>query len=374
MSPLLKEVEDAGIQGMMAQRQPSRMATQDFFEPADQLRRLYAKLLDAPEPNRFAICPSVSYGLANVARNLSLQKGERILVVGEQFPSNIYPWYRVAEENDGKLDFVNPPDTLVHRGKKWNEEILHAIDEKTRMVALSHVHWADGTLFDLIKIREACDQVGACLVIDGTQSIGAFPFSIREIKPDALITAAYKWQMGPYAFGMAYYGPVFDQGIPIEENWINRVQSDDFANLVNYQSEYREQALRYEVGERSNFIMIPMQIAALNRMLDWGVAEIQGYAQRLSEPWLIQIRELGYHLEEPSQRASHLFGIRPKDSRQTEDLKHQLAKAGIQVSQRGDAIRVSIHVYNREDDMQRLYACLQHTAQAMNNTSRVFLS
>ena len=68
------------------------------------------------------------------------------------------------------------------------------------------VHWADGTIFDLEKIREKTNKVGAMLIIDGTQSIGTMPFDLKKVKPDALICAAYKWLMGPYGFGVAYYG------------------------------------------------------------------------------------------------------------------------------------------------------------------------
>ncbi|NBC06158.1 MAG: aminotransferase class V-fold PLP-dependent enzyme, partial [Bacteroidetes bacterium] len=86
----------------------------------------------------------------------------------------------------------------------WNEAILDAIDERTALVSLAHVHWADGTLFDLPAIRQRATEAGALLVIDGTQSVGALPFDIQEIQPDALICAAYKWLMGPYTTGLAY--------------------------------------------------------------------------------------------------------------------------------------------------------------------------
>ena len=117
------------------------------------------------------------------------------------------------------------------------------------MVSIGHVHWSDGTLFHLEKIRAKLDKTGGLLVIDGTQSVGALPFSISKIRPDALICAGYKWLMGPYSLGLAYYGPAFDNGMPVEENWINRHNSEDFTGLIGYQDTYREMSLRYEVGE-----------------------------------------------------------------------------------------------------------------------------
>ena len=107
---------------------------------------------------------------------------------------------------------------------------------------MSHIHWADGTLFDLKAIRQRTRDVGALLIIDGTQSIGALPFDIQEIQPDALICAGYKWLMGPYSLGLAYLGEFFDEGIPIEENWKNRHNSHHFARLVNYEDKYQPHA------------------------------------------------------------------------------------------------------------------------------------
>ena len=81
--------------------------------------------------------------------------------------------------------------------------------------------------------------------------------------------------MGPYGCGYAYYGERMDNGTPLEENWINRAGSEDFRNLVNYQENYRPFANRYSVGEHSNFIMTPMQVAGLQQVNAWGQENIQ---------------------------------------------------------------------------------------------------
>ena len=136
------------------------------------------------------------------------------------------------------------------------------------------VHWADGTIFDLEKIRKKTKEVGALLIIDGTQSVGAMPFDVNKIKPDALVCAAYKWLMGPYGSAFCYYGEAFDNGFPIEESWINRKNSEDFSQLINYQEDYSEGARRYNVGQQSNFINVAMLTAAINQLNSWGVDNI----------------------------------------------------------------------------------------------------
>jgi len=280
-----------------------------------------------------------------VAKNISLQSGDEILMVDEQFPSNVYAWQEKAKTTDALIQMVTPPKDFNGRGKQWNQNILDAINSKTKVVAMGHIHWADGTLFDLVAIRKKAHQVGAKLIIDGTQSVGALPFSVAEIQPDALICAGYKWLMGPYAFGMAYYADSFNDGDPLEYNWINRKNSEDFSQLVNYQDEYQPKSDKYSVGESSNFILLPMQIAALKQLLSWEQRPIQDYCQSISAAAIDVLRNKGYFIEEDAFRAKHLFGIYLPEHLDMDLLKVRFRESGISVGIRGKAIRVAPHVY-----------------------------
>ena len=363
MSPLMKKVENAGIKGIRAKRKPFQISPDDFFHDTETLRLLYSQLIDNPEPNRIAVIPSVSYGLANVVKNIPFKSG-KILLVEAQFPSNVYPWQSL-EEKGFEVKFIPAPKT-ESRGEDWNAALLDAIDESTRVVAVGHVHWSDGTLFQLKKIRQKLDEVGGLLIIDGTQSIGALPFSIQEIRPDALICAGYKWLMGPYSIGLGYYGPAFDLGKPIEENWINRKASEDFSGLVNYESAYQPGALRYEVGEHSNFILVPMMIAAIKQLLKWHPQEIQDYCGSLMNPAIDELLSLGFTIENESYRANHLMGIRIANGLNIDDFKKSFTKHKVSVSFRGDAIRIAPHVYNDEMDVRKLLKAMKEPIFASN--------
>lgn len=356
MSPLLKKVENAGIKGMKLKRKPFQITAEDFFHETETVRSLFSQLVNNPEPKRVCTVPSVSYGIANVTNNLPFSTGE-ILLVEEQFPSNVYPWLAL-EKKGMQVNFVGPSDS-ERRGESWNQKILDAINSKTKLVAMGHVHWADGTLFDLKAIRKKLDQVGGLLIIDGTQSVGALPFDIQEIRPDALICAAYKWLMGPYSIGLAYYGPAFDQGEPIEHSWMNRMNSENFGGLVEYEKEFQELALKYEVGEHSNFILIPMLHHALKQLLRWQPSEVQAYCENLIKDSINEINALGYTLEASEFRSSHLLGIRLGKEMKMDLVKSSLSKHKVSVSYRGNAIRVSPHVYNDELDIRKLLKALK---------------
>lgn len=350
MSPQLKVVEQAGLEGIQRKRNPFQIPPELFFGETDELRVEYAKMIKAADPKRIVVIPSVSYGMANMARNLPVSKGDQIIVAGEQFPSNVYPWRSLAVEKRAELVTITPPKEHRNRGKIWNERILEAIGPKTRLAALGNVHWADGTLFDLKAIRKRTREVDAWLAIDGTQSVGALPFDVQEIQPDALVCAGYKWLMGPYSIGLAYYGPALDGGKPIEENWINRDKSENFANLVNYNDRYQPGALRYEVGEHSNFILVPMMLAAVKQLNRWGVKNIQDYCRKLISASTAKFRDAGFRIEDESYRSSHLFGIRLGGHHNMESIQSLLQKQKMLVSYRGDSIRVSPNVYNTQSD------------------------
>jgi len=168
-----------------------------------------------------------------------------------------------------------------------------------------------------------------------------------------LICAGYKWLLGPYGLGVAYYGEAFDNGKPVEENWINRLNSEDFTKLVDYEERYQEGALRYEVGEHSNFILVPMLLTALRQLNEWGPERIQQYCQDLVDPIIPQLTEHGFWIEDKQYRANHLFGIR-HNSIPVEILKKELTAAGIFVSYRGTSVRVSPYVHNSLEQMELL--------------------
>ena len=361
MSPLPIRVEEAGIEAIRKKRSPSRITADDFFTTSDLVRDEFAALIGARESNRISIGPSVSYATSSAAHNLKPGPGQNIVTLVEQFPSNVYTWRRLAARNGSEIRAVAPQDG-ESREVDWNLRVLDAIDSRTAVVALPVVHWADGTRFDLVAIGERARDVGAAFIIDGTQSIGAMPFDVGRVQPDMVVAAGYKWLMGPYSTALAWWGDRFLDGVPIEENWISHKDSRNFAGLVEYQDEYEEGAIRYDVGERSNFFLLPMLLESLKLIREWGPENIQEYTRQLVGPWLDQIRSLGYRIAPEMARGSHLFGIRMPGRIQVQTVREALDSAHVSVSVRGSAIRVAPGVYNNEEDMAALVDALRRAA------------
>jgi selenocysteine lyase/cysteine desulfurase len=358
MSPLPRVVEEAGIRGMIRKRNPAELQADDFFRESEEVRQLFSALIHAPDPSSIAIIPSVSYGIGVAAQNTPVESGQNIVLLHEQFPGNVYGWRRLAWENGAEIRMVRPQEG-PGRGRIWNERILEAIDSDTAVVALAPVHWTDGTVFDLLAIGARAREVGAALVVDGTQSVGALPFDVQLLRPDALIVASYKWLLGPYSIGVGYFGDRYLEGMPLEETWIAREGSEDFQGLVEYRDGYQPGAVRFDVGERSNFILVPMLVAAIRLLSGWGPESIQSYVRGLTRDFMDEVRNLGYSMEEERYRAGHLFGIRLPEGLDLTRLRDALAQEHVSVSLRGSALRVALHLFNDERDVAVLLKVLR---------------
>ena len=357
MSPLLKSVEDIGIEGIIRKRNPLTIQPKDFFEDAKKVRINFGKLVNC-NPQQVVIIPSASYGLMSAIKNLPINNGNTALVLSEEFPSDFYTIRKWCVENNKNLQIIEAPDIFEKRGEEWNKNILANINENTCVVVLSSIHWTDGTLFNLEEIGQQCKKFNTIFIVDGTQSVGALSIDVTEYKIDALICAGYKWLLGPYSIGLAYFSEYFNKGIPLEETWMNKRNAKNFSSLTAYVEDYKSGAGRYNVGEYSNFILLPMLNKALEHILDWKVEAIQEYCNKLTKPLSTFVKENDFWIEEDNYRAKHLFGLLLPQKINQEELVKKFQERKIYVSMRGKAIRISPYLYNTESDINILIETL----------------
>lgn len=351
MSPQLRSVREAGEKAVRLKSKPWKVTPKDFFEESEKARDLFARICGG-DPDGVAIIPSVSYGIAVAAANLAVREGQNILVLDEQFPSNVYPWRELARQRGANLVTVPRP-----ANDDWTAALLDLIDENTAVVAVPNCHWTDGSLVDLVRVGASAREVGSALVVDATQSLGAHPLDVSGVKPDFLVSAGYKWLLGPYSLGFMYVGEEYREGTPIEHNWIVREHSEDFARLVDYRDGFQPGARRYDVGERSNFALMPMATAAMRRILDWGIENISETVGLLTNRIEKEAGKLGLGSSEAEYRGRHMIGLRLSPNA-PQDLAARLAAENVFVSVRGNSLRVSPHLYNDDKDVDQLFDAL----------------
>jgi selenocysteine lyase/cysteine desulfurase len=354
MGPLPRASREAGEAAVARKSRPWEIPPADFFEPAERTRGLFAQLIGAAA-GEIALVPSASYGLAVAAANLRLEAGEAILVLAEQFPSNVYVWREKAAEAGADIVTVARPEN-----DDWTGAVLERLEPRVKIVALPHCHWTDGGLLDLALIAAAARRNGAAVVIDGTQSLGALPFDVRAIQPDFVAAAAYKWLLGPYSAGFLYVAPRHHEGKPIEHNWVVRAGAEDFTGLVEYRDDFAPGARRFDQGERAGMQLLPMSIASLELLLGWGVAEIQATLAEKTAAIAAGAAELGIGSAPASRRAGHFAGLRFPGGI-PHGLPEKLAAAKVYVSVRGSSLRVTPHLYNSDEDVARLLEVLRAT-------------
>jgi selenocysteine lyase/cysteine desulfurase len=355
MSPQLRPVREVGEKTISRKSRPWEITPDDFFEDAEEIRALFARLVGG-DADGVAIIPSVSYGISIAAANVPVREGEKIIILEDQFPSNVYAWGGLAEQSGARLVTLPRPEDL-----DWTRALLEEIDTDTAVVAVPNCHWTDGSLVDLASVGESVREAGAALVVDAIQSLGAHPFDVSEVRPDFLVAASYKWLLGPYGVGYMYVGEEYREGKPIEHNWINRRGSQDFSGLVDYQGAFQPGARRYDVGERSNFALLPMAAEALRQLIDWGVENVSENIGTLTDLVEERAGALGIVTIPKERRARHMIGLMLGPDA-PDDLATRLTTHNVYVSVRGPSVRVSPHLYNTESDVYRLFDVLERVA------------
>lgn len=348
--PLMRLARKAAKKGINRHREPWTFDNGVWFEESEERRDLFAQLMGC-DVEGVALVPSASYGFATAAKNIALKAGQRILVLENEFPSGVNTWRRRAEETGAEILTV-----VRGEGQTWTDAILAATDERVAVVSVPNVHWHDGALIELVRVAERTRAVGAKLVLDTSQSGGVIPIHFAAVRPDYLVNVGYKWLMHPYAMSYLYVGESARDGVPLEENWQQRLGSEDFTRLAEREDRYRPGARRFDMGERSNWDVAPAANAALKQIIKWrDDGMIDALRQRTDA--IAEIAEKAGIPVTTRDRGPHLMGLGLNEG-EGKAAGATFRDANVIVSLRGDIIRIAPHLYNTQDDIDRLAGVL----------------
>lgn len=334
-SPLLRNVVAAGEIGLARKAHPWEPIFRDAEAEVEQARGLFARMIGATADD-IAVVPSTSYGIATAAANLTARQGQNVVVLEQQFPSNFHAWRQLAADTGARLVTVPRP-----QDGNWAEAVMGHLGPDTAIVALPPCHWTDGSRIDLAPIGARCREIGAAFVIDATQYIGAAPLDIGELQPDFLACSAYKWLLCPYTLAFLYAAPHRQRGRPLERRTDAPV----------------ENARRYDMGERYNFINMPMAVAALTQVLDWTPAAVAETLAPLTRRAADAARERGLAVPPDAHRVAHFIGLR-RPGGLPDGLDRKLAEDGVYAALRGNAVRISPYLFSDTGDIDRFFTAL----------------
>lgn len=328
---------------------PFLIRDEDYFSYPDGYRSAVARLIGG-SPENVAVTDSATHGLMLLVNGLDWREGDEVVLPAGEFPANRFPWLSLSSRGVRvrEITLAEPADST--------ERLCAAVGPRTRVVAASWVSYSTGLRLDLAEIGEACRRHGALLAVDGTQGIGGLPYRLDEAPCDLLACAGYKWLLGPYGLGFAYVAPELGERLKCANvNWFAIEGARDFDRLSECDLEFSSGAARFDVNETASFTNVAAGTAALGYLADIGVDKVERHVQELLER-LAEGLPGGFRETAPPSPAgrSNIFCFQGPTPEATGRAFDRLAAAGFFVSRREGSIRVSPHIYNAVDDVDRL--------------------
>jgi selenocysteine lyase/cysteine desulfurase len=358
-SPLPIAAQEAGRVGVARKGRPWTIDPGLASRQYERARRASARLINA-EPDDVALISSVSYGVATAAKVLTVPAGSRVLLLENDHSSAVLEWTTRASTQGFAVDVVPQPDD-----GDWTAAVLTAIERPgarpVGLASISSVHWSDGGAVDMDRVALALRTHGAALLVDATQAAGVIKLDVRTLDPDFLVFPTYKWLLGPYGRAFLYIAKRHQNGVPLEQTSYGRraIAPDQkpYFRDIDFVSDGR----RFDMGERDHFISLEMASIGMEMMAQWGADAVNARLGMLTEQLAGALRDSGMTIPDAAVRAPHILSLHFPNG-MPEALIERLAAENVHVAPRIGRMRISPHVYNDEEDVDRFVAAFRRSA------------
>lgn len=341
-----------------------------WYARLHEIKQRAADLMGAQSADEISFVANTSTGLNNVAKGLPWREGDNVVITNVEYPANRYPWQDLERYGVKLVEVCQWPD-----GRVDVDDVCEAINDRTRLVSLSHVQYASGFRIDLAPIARMVHQAGGYLCVDAIQSLGVLPLNVRESGIDFLSADGHKWLLAPEGCGVFYCRhDLIEMLHPALVGWMSM---EDHTNYGDYHFEFARCGRRFEPGSYN----VPGALAlgaAVDLILDVGVDRIWQRVEQLTARLCDGLRAKGYSIFSPRRTASERSGIvvfsqaeggadmgRESAGRTEGDAVHgpdalvaDLRSKGMHIVVREGRLRVSPHFYNREDQIDQLLKAL----------------
>jgi cysteine desulfurase/selenocysteine lyase len=347
----------AAEQALVAKAAPHRIADEDFTLVPRRLRELLGALVGAPA-EEIILGNSASWGLQVLANGLPLSAGDEILVLADEFPATVFPWL-VCQRRGAiirRLELGEP----VLRPERLADELTPA----TRVVAVNWVRSLTGHVVDLEALQAVCAGAGVHLVVNVTQGLGALPLDVGALAVAAISCSGFKWLCGPYATGFAWIRPdVLESMAPVQAYWL--ALPDGVELDLNREGDIRLRddlgARAYDVFGTANFLNFVPWSASLEYLLEQGIERVAAHDQALVERLIDALADSGFRLISPTTPAERaaIVVVSADHPAANEAIYRRLGEAGVDVALRAGNLRLSPHLYNTAEEIDRAVELLE---------------
>ena len=353
-APMVRSVLAAGTAALARSHAPWKMDPATFDANVEHLRALAAGWFDG-DAHGVAFIPSVAYGIATAAHNLPLDRGESVLVLDGQFPSNLLAWQQRCAQSDARLVVARR-----EHGQDWTDAVLSALARSPgiRIAALPQAHWHDGALLDLDRIAPRVRASGAALVLDLSQSLGALPTNFTLWQPDFVACVGYKWLLGTAGLGVLWVAPHWRKhGRPIEQHWSAREDEEVWRFDPLIPPAYRRGARRFDAGGILEPQRVAMFEAALTQLKAWGADTVLAHLRAMTAALDTALDATGLSDWTTPGHAPHLTGLRPPPA-DLDTVVAALRAADIVCTARYGVLRIAPHLHIDHADIARCVAVM----------------
>lgn len=359
--------------------QKSSLAFEGFITEAEEVRACFATFIGASAAE-IAMVDTTSMAISIIASGFRWQSGDSVVIPENEYLSNVYPWANLSRRGV-ELRKVHCPG-----GRITVDALMGACDDSTRIVSVSWVQFANGYRADIAALGEACRARDIFLVVDANHAVGAIAIDVHNLPIDALATQSFKWLLGPFNVGWLYLRPPLLEWI--DPFAVGPLSSNPNTSFLNQELELRADCGRFETGV-PNFAGIAGVGASLKLLSDAGIDTIEQRISYLSDYLEEGLRRRDYEVVSVREAPREKSGIlifrhknpesalpKPRTTPGNEDvgrskgldrrgansrhlgLLQALLDQGIVISMREDALRVSPHFYNTEQEIDRLLEAL----------------
>ena len=355
---------DAALQGPMPLRaieasqaalewkkRPDRVSDSLYFDLPDRIREKVARIIGAT-PDEIAVTSGASAGLAAVAAGIDWKPSDEVLVARGEFPAHFSTWLRYQQA--GKLCVR----VIVPRGRFVSaDDYIENIGPQTRVVSASLVRFDNGARLDAARVAEECRKFGTALALDVSQIAGAIPLSLRELGASMAVCSGYKWLFGPYGTGFFWVSREWTERLTLGAVYFMALEgARNFHAMPRENPQPAPGARRWDSPETANFTNLAGFDSSLEYVLQIGLDAVASHNGALIEEIIARLPRDRFHLASPEQsdRRGPYVCVAARSAEETAALYEKLRAAQVMVSLRENALRISPHVYNTQEDIDRL--------------------
>jgi len=330
---------------------PYALTDQGEMDLPRRVRTSIANLI-AAEPEEIALTTGASAGLMALAYGLSWKPGDEILTAHREFPVQYTTWKPMEAREGVKLRLLAPRERWITA-----DDFIAALTPKTRVVSASMVRFDDGSLLEAAKLGAACRAQGTLLALDVSQCCGAIPMDVRRLGADFITCSGYKWLLGPYGSGFFWGTSELTAGFrPGPFYWQGIEGLNHFADLIFENPQAAPGARGWDASETASYFNLTGWDASLQFLQAVGVETVAAHNRKLMAHLFASLPHDQFVRTSPTttehQGPYGCFAAHTPE--RTREYHERLKKEKVYASLREGNIRVSTHLYNTEQDIDKL--------------------